>query len=89
MVEAFSQRDIISNIISMVIRFCLVPCLWLSCGETDRWTSPLRILANSLVCGLVVGAFLACLVLLDMSSIYVSLRERHASLYQLLTSIKS
>src|SRR4030043_1605237 len=65
MVEAFSQRDIISNIISMGHTLLLLVPVFMGYLAAKRTVGPRspRILANSLVCGLVVGAFLAFLVL--------------------------
>ena len=88
MVEAFSQRDIISNVISMGHTLLLLVPVFMGYLAAKRTvgTRPLRILANSLVCGLVVGAFLACLVLLghvvNLRKVFVNAMP---SLYQLLT----
>ena len=88
MVEAFSQRDIISNVISMGHTLLLLVPVFMGYLAAKRTvgTRPLRILANSLLCGLVVGAFLACLVLLghvvNLRKVFVNAMP---SLYQLLT----
>ena len=88
MVEAFSQRDIISNVISMGHTLLLLVPVFMGYLAAKRTvgTRPLRILANSLVCGLVVGAFLACLVLLghvvNLRKVFVNALP---TLYQLLT----
>ena len=88
MVEAFSQRDIISNVISMGHTLLLVVALFMGYLAAKRTVEPrpLRILANSLLSGLVVGAFLACLVLLghvvNLRKVFVNAMP---NLYQLLT----
>ena len=88
MVEAFSQRDIISGIISMGHTLLLLVAVFMGYLAAKRTVGsrPLRILANSLLCGLVVGALLACLVLLGH---VVNLRKVFVNamppLYQLLT----
>lgn len=66
MVTAFSQRDIISNVISMGHTLLLLVAMfmgYLAAKRTTR-TEPLWILANSLISGLIVGGFLALLVIL-------------------------
>jgi branched-chain amino acid transport system permease protein len=88
MVEAFSQRDIISGIISMGHTLLLLVAVFMGYLAAKRTVGsrPLRILANSLLSGLVVGAFLACLVLLghvvNLRKVFVNAMP---SLYQLLT----
>src|SRR5512136_2891777 len=88
MVEAFSQRDIISNVISMGHTLLLLVPVFMGYLAAKRTVGPrpLRILANSLLSGLVVGAFLACLVLLghvvNLRKVFVNAMP---SLYQLLT----
>jgi len=59
MVEAFSQRDIISNVISMGHTLLLLVAVfmgYLAAKRTTR-TEPLWVLANSLISGLVVGGY--------------------------------
>jgi len=66
MVEAFSQRDIISNVISMGHTLLLSVAMfmgYLAAKRTTR-TESLWILANSLISGLIVGGSLALLVIL-------------------------
>jgi branched-chain amino acid transport system permease protein len=66
MVEAFSQRDIISNVISMGHTLLLLVAMFmghLAAKRTTR-TEPLWILVNSLISGLIVGGLLALLVIL-------------------------
>jgi branched-chain amino acid transport system permease protein len=66
MVTAFSQRDIISNVISMGHTLLLLVAMfmgYLAAKRTTR-TEPLRVLVNSLISGLIVGGFLALLVIL-------------------------
>jgi branched-chain amino acid transport system permease protein len=66
MVEAFSQRDIISNVISMGHTLLLAVAVfmgYLAAKRTAR-SEPLWILINSLISGLIVGSLLALLVIL-------------------------
>jgi branched-chain amino acid transport system permease protein len=66
MVEAFSQRDIISNVISMGNTLLLLVAMfmgYLAAKRTTR-TGPLWILVNSLISGLIVGGLLGLLVIL-------------------------
>ncbi len=66
MVEAFSQRDIISNVISMGHTLLLLVAVfvgYLAAKRTTR-TKPLWALVNSLVSGLIVGGLLALFVIL-------------------------
>ena len=66
MVEAFSQRDIISNVISMGHTLLLLVAMfmgYLAAKRTTR-TEPLWILVNSLISGLIVGGLLALFVIL-------------------------
>lgn len=66
MVTAFSQRDIISNVISMGHTLLLLVAMfmgYLAAKRTTR-TEPLWVLVNSLISGLIVGGFLALLVIL-------------------------
>jgi hypothetical protein len=65
MVEAFSQRDIISNVISMGHTLLLGVAMfmgYLAAKRTTR-TGPVWILLNSLLSGLIVGGFVALLVI--------------------------
>jgi branched-chain amino acid transport system permease protein len=88
MVEAFSQRDIISNVISMGHTLLLLVAVFMGYLAAKRTVGPrpLQILANSVLCGLVVGALLAFLVLLghivNLRKVFVNAMP---SLYQLLT----
>src|SRR4030043_822510 len=66
MVESFSQRDIISNVISMGHTLLLLVAVfmgYLAAKRTTR-TEPLWLLVNSLISGLMVGGLLALLVIL-------------------------
>jgi len=88
MVEAFSQRDIISNVVSMghTLLF-LVPVFmgYLAAKRTTR-TEPLWGIVNSLVTGLIVGGSLALLVivgsLINLRKVFVNAMPL---LYELLT----
>jgi branched-chain amino acid transport system permease protein len=66
MVEAFSQRDIISNVISMGHTLLLLVAVFMGylAAKRTTWTKPLWILVNSLISGLIVGGLLALLVIL-------------------------
>jgi branched-chain amino acid transport system permease protein len=88
MVEAFSQRDIISNVISMGhTLLLLVPIFigYLISKRTTR-TEPQWVLVNSLISGLVIGGFLALLViagnLINLRKVFVNAMP---TLYELLT----
>jgi branched-chain amino acid transport system permease protein len=88
MVEAFSQRDIISNVISMGHTLLLLVAVfmgYLAAKRTTR-TEPLWILANSLISGLVVGGLLALFVILgslvNLRKVFVNAMP---ALYELLT----
>jgi branched-chain amino acid transport system permease protein len=66
MIEAFSQRDIISHIISMGHTLLLLVILfiaYLSAKRTPR-SEPLWVLMNSFITGVIVGGILTLLVLL-------------------------
>ena len=66
MIEAFSQRDIISHIISMGHTLLLLVILfmaYLSAKRTPR-TEPLWVLMNSFITGVIVGGILTLLVLM-------------------------
>jgi branched-chain amino acid transport system permease protein len=65
MIEAFSQRDVISHIVSMGHALLILVVLfmgYLAAKRTPR-TRPLWILINSLMSGLIVGGVLALLVI--------------------------
>jgi len=66
MVEAFSQRHIISNVVSMGHTLLLLVALFSGFLAAKRTTpsKPIRLLANSLISGLMVGGLLALLVIL-------------------------
>jgi len=66
MVEAFSQRDIISNVISMGHTLLLLVGVFMGYLAAKRTTGakPLGALVNSLISGLVVGGLLALFVIL-------------------------
>jgi branched-chain amino acid transport system permease protein len=88
MVEAFSQRDIISNVISMGHTLLLLVAMfmgYLAAKRTTR-TEPLWILVNSLISGLIVGGLLALFVilgsLLNLRKVFVYAMP---ILYELLT----
>ena len=88
MVEAFSQRDIISNVISMGHTLLLLVAVfmgYLAAKRTTR-TEPLWVLANSLISGLVVGGLLALFVILgslvNLRKVFVNAMP---ALYELLT----
>jgi len=88
MVEAFSQRDIISNVVSMGhTLLLLVPVFmgYLAAKRTPR-TEPLWGIVNSLVTGLIVGGSLALLVivgsLINLRKVFVNAMPL---LYELLT----
>src|SRR5512136_2152742 len=66
MIEAFSQRDIISHVISMGHTLLLLVVLFMAylvAKRTPR-TEPLWVLINGFLSGLIIGGFLAGLVLL-------------------------
>ncbi len=74
MVEAFSQRDIISNVISMGHTLLLLVAVFMGYLAAKRTTptEPLWILANSFISGLVIGCLLALLVIVGS---LISLRK--------------
>ncbi|MDP2967678.1 MAG: leucine/isoleucine/valine transporter permease subunit [Deltaproteobacteria bacterium] len=88
MVEAFSQRDIISNVVSMGHTLLLLVAIFMGYLAAKRTTrsEPLWILINSLVSGLVIGALLALLVvvgsLINLRKVFVNAMP---VLYELLT----
>ena len=88
MIEAFSQRDIISHIISMGHTLLLLVILfmaYLSAKRTPR-TEPLWVLINSFISGLIVGGVLALLVivggLINLRKVFINASPL---LYKLLT----
>src|SRR4030042_4960585 len=78
MVEAFSQRDIISNVISMGHTLLLLVAVFLGYLAAKRPTpaEPLWILVNSIISGLVTGGLLALLViagsLINLRKVFVN-----------------
>jgi branched-chain amino acid transport system permease protein len=88
MVEAFSQRDIISNIISMGHTLLLLVVVFMCYMAAKRTTppKPLWALTNSLISGLTVGGIVALLVILGslvrLRSVFVNAMP---VLYKLLT----
>jgi branched-chain amino acid transport system permease protein len=88
MVEAFSQRDIISHIISMGHTLLLLVALFIGYLASKRTTrrEPPWVLVNSLISGLVLGGGLALLVIVGHS---IRLRgvfiNASPALYKLLT----
>jgi len=88
MIEAFSQRDIISHIISMGQTLLLLVVLFMGylAAKRTSGTKPVWVLVNSLISGLIVGGVLALLVLVGGS---INLRKVFINasplLYQLLT----
>jgi len=88
MIEAFSQRDIVSHIISMGHTLLLLVILfmaYLAAKRTPR-TEPLWVLINSFISGLIVGGVLALLVivggLINLRKVFINASPL---LYQLLT----
>jgi len=88
MIEAFSQRDIISHVISMGHTLLLLVVLFMSylAAKGTTGNKPLQVLRNSALSGLIVGGMVALLVILGN---YINLRKVliNASplLYKLLT----
>jgi branched-chain amino acid transport system permease protein len=88
MVEAFSQRDIISNVISMGHTLLLLVAVFIGYLAAKRTTpaEPLWILVNSFISGLVIGGLLALLVivgsLINLRKVFVNAMP---ILYELLT----
>ena len=88
MIEAFSQRDIISHIISMGHTLLILVVLFMGYLAAKRApeTKPLWALINSLMSGLIVGGVLALLVMVGGT---ISLRKVFINasplLYKLLT----
>jgi branched-chain amino acid transport system permease protein len=88
MIEAFSQRDIISHIISMGHTLLLLVILlmaYLAAKRTPQ-TEPLWVLINSFISGLIVGGVLALLVivggLINLRKVFINASPL---LYKLLT----
>ena len=88
MIEAFSQRDIISHVISMGHTLLLLVVLfmgYLAAKRTPR-TEPLWVLVNSFISGLIVGGLLALLVivggLINFRKVFINASPL---LYKLLT----
>jgi branched-chain amino acid transport system permease protein len=88
MIEAFSQRDIISHIISMGHTLLLLVVLFLAYLVAKRTpgNKPLQILINSFLSGLIVGGILALLVtvggLVNLRKVFINASP---VLYKLLT----
>ncbi len=88
MIEAFSQRDIISHLISMGHTLLLLVVLfmgYLAAKRTSR-TKPWWVLINSLISGLIVGSILALLVIaggmINLRKVFINASPL---LYQLIT----
>ena len=88
MIEAFSQRDIISHVISMGHTLLLLVILFMAYLAAKRTpqTEPLWVLINSFISGLIVGGVLALLVivggLINLRKVFINASPL---LYQLLT----
>jgi branched-chain amino acid transport system permease protein len=88
MVEAFSQRDIISNVISMGYTLLMVAAIFMGylAAKRTTGTGPLWVIVNSFMTGLMVGGSLALLVIVGS---LINLREVFINasplLYELLT----
>jgi branched-chain amino acid transport system permease protein len=88
MIEAFSQRDIISHIISMGHTLLLLVVLLTAYLAAKRMpgTKPLWVLTNGLISGLIVGGILALLVIvggmINLRKVFINASPL---LYQLLT----
>ena len=88
MIEAFSQRDIISHVISMGHTLLLLVVLfmaYLAAKRTPR-TEPLWVLINGFISGLIMGGILALLVfvggLINLRKVFINASPL---LYKLLT----
>ncbi len=88
MIETFSQRDIISNVISMGHTLLLLVAVfigYLAAKRTTR-TEPLWVLLNSFLSGLMMGGLLALLVLvgslINLRKVFINASPL---LYELLT----
>ena len=88
MIEAFSQRDIISHIISMGHTLLLLVVLFMGylAAKGTPGTRPLWVLINSLMSGLIVGGALVLLVIvggmINLRKVFINASPL---LYQLLT----
>jgi branched-chain amino acid transport system permease protein len=88
MIEAFSQREIISHVISMGHTLLLLVILFMAYLAATRTlrTEPLRVLINSLLSGLIIGGVLALLVivggLINLRKVFINASPL---LYKLLT----
>ena len=88
MIEAFSQRDIISHIVSMGHTLLILVVLFMGYLAAKRapGTKPLWVLINSLMSGLIVGGVLALLVIvggmINLRKVFINASPL---LYQLLT----
>jgi len=88
MIEAFSQRDIISHVISMGHTLLLLVILFMAYLVAKRTpgTEPLWVLINSLISGLIIGGILALLVfvggLINLRRVFINASPL---LYKLLT----
>ena len=88
MIEAFSQRDIISHIISMGHTLLLLVVLFMGYLAAKRTlgTKPLWVLTNGLISGLIVGGVLALLVfvggMINLRKVFINASPL---LYKLLT----
>ncbi|HVP81376.1 MAG TPA: leucine/isoleucine/valine transporter permease subunit [Thermodesulfobacteriota bacterium] len=88
MIEAFSQRDIISHIISMGHMLLLLVVLFMGYLVAKRTpgTKPFWVLTNSLISGLIVGGLLALLVMVGgMVNLRKVFINASPLLYKLLT----
>ncbi len=88
MVEAFSQRDIISQVISMGHTLLLLVAVFMGYLAAKRTTrsGPFWILTNSLISGLIIGGSVSLLVILgnliNLRKVFVNAMP---ALYELLT----
>ena len=88
MMEAFSQREIVSHVISIGHTLMLLVVLWVAYLSAKRIprTEPLWVLINSFISGLIVGSVLALLVmvggLINLRKVFINASPL---LYKLLT----
>jgi branched-chain amino acid transport system permease protein len=88
MIEAFSQRDIISHIISMGHTLLLLVILFMAYLAAKRKprTEPLKVLMNSFMTGVIIGGILTLLVmvggLINLRKVFINASPL---LYKLLT----
>ncbi len=88
MVEAFSQRDIISNVVSMGHTLLLLVAVFMGylAAKRTTQTEPLWVIINSFISGLMIGGLLALLVivgsLINLRKVFVNAMP---ILYELLT----